>query len=308
MRRSHARLMPYAWLAKWDVRGHLLIVPIAASALTASQLAQGWMSVVLAVPAAWSVFVVTASLDDVQGLRDGSDTLNYTRGSPRKQARKPLLSGALNISQALRFASIIGLLGLTCLIVAFLLSPTRAVWFLPACLGVALLSSQYSSGMRISYRMRGGSELVQFCSTACTALFAYSLIAGRPDSQIVVEAVLIGSWHVLIGVCGNSNDVVGDRHAGRSTLSATLPEHLNRRYVGSIFLAEWLIVAVAFVDNWIPVSMVLALVPSLVLQIRQFAVGVLRADWLTARRLAFQVLYAGASGLLIFNIVANHID
>src|SRR5580704_12409727 len=44
MRRLRTRVAPYAWLAKWDVRGHLLIVPIAASALTASQLSRGWAS------------------------------------------------------------------------------------------------------------------------------------------------------------------------------------------------------------------------------------------------------------------------
>jgi 1,4-dihydroxy-2-naphthoate octaprenyltransferase len=304
-RSLRARLTPYFWLAKFDVRGYLMTVPVAATALEPSLLGDGIWALLVLLPLELCVFGIVVTLDDVQGARDGSDAINYgERGTPRTQRRKPILAGLVTPEQALAFARVLGLIGAVLLVAAWLASPRDPDWFVPAYLLLAVTAAQYSYGIRWSYRFPGGAEFIQGGSTAAGLILAYYLVAASVPSMVIVEALLVGIWHIQIGTSANAHDRDGDRQAGRRTVAVTISDRAYRVFVAGVFVTGWALLIAATVAGWVPVAVPIMAAPAVYLQVGALKLGPLRGDWLNARKQGFRSVYAGATGLVLANVLA----
>lgn len=304
-----ARLAPYAWLAKVDVRGYLMAVPVAATALEPSLLWDGLPALLLLLPLELCVFATVVTLDDVQGARDGSDAINYAdSSSPRTQRRKPIVAGLVTEQQALAFARILVVAVGVLIFLAWLASPDRPGWFIAGYALLAITSFQYSFGIRLSYRFMGGAELVQGGATAGCVLLAYYLVAGEITSLVLVEAFLVGIWHIQIGSCANAHDRDGDRQAGRRTFAVAMTDPAYRRWVAGVFSTGWLLLIVSTAAGWVPLAVPIMVLPAILLQIRALRLGPVGGNWLRARRQCFLAVYTGALGLVLANVLAIGVD
>jgi len=302
-RRVRDRLRPYLMLAKIDVPDYWLAVVVAWSATRPAGLAAAVPSAVLQTLAVASGYWATVALDDVQGWRDGSDATNYAETAERPRARKPVVTGELDERRARRFA--LATLGLSVLAVlgSLVIAPYTPWWLLVAALGTVAVCAQYSSGLKVSYRGPGCSELLLFASMALGVLIPAVSLHHGASTVDVAEAVVAGLWMVKVAVCSNSHDVPGDTVAGRRTTAVVLSAQANRRYVASLFAAEWAATAAFLGLGLLPWPTALFLVPCYVLQVRQLCRGPVRGDWLAARRLGFLALRLGAAGLVAANLL-----
>ncbi|MBH5334936.1 UbiA family prenyltransferase [Streptomyces pactum] len=302
------RLRAYVKLGKLSFYDYYLSAFLVWSALPGPLVWEGRTAGVLLLYTAGYVGVVaaTVALDDVTGIRDGSDARNYTpeTGALRDLSRKPLLSGALTVRQAELFGWGAAVWGALLWSVTLTVAPHAAPWTAVAMLLVLVTNVQYSYGLKISYR--GGQELI-LLTPGLAVLLPYALLTGEVTGLIVLETVLFGLWSLLVSVYSNMNDVAGDRLAGRRNLATMSSEAGYRRIVVALHLLEPAAVAVAVAAGAVPGWFALLVLPLLAGRAAQLRAGVLRRDVLVARLLGIRLHRWGVPVLLLANVWAVHV-
>ncbi|WP_119726924.1 UbiA family prenyltransferase [Thermomonospora amylolytica] len=231
------------------------------------------------------VLAAVMTLDDVNGVRDGSDQANYLGGSAtelRPLRRKPLLTGALTVQQALRFGHLAIVWGALWWIVAAAVAPHQPAWVLVTAALLLTLSVQYSWGLRLSYR--GLGEALLLLSPAGFVVVPYGLAAGELPGLLLVEALLFGFGQLLIGAYSNTNDIEGDAAVGRRTVAVLTSPRGNRIFLGALTAANLLLIALPSVTGWGPWWFAAALAPAAALRLRQYGSFLRTGDPLVARR------------------------
>ncbi len=254
----------------------------------------GWVGVVVA----------TVTFDDVTGFRDGSDQFNYdpAQGTKRNRARKPLLDGRVTAREAVRFGWIATLWGAAWLASAFAIAPRRPAWAIGLTIWVIVTSVQYSYGLKLSYR--GGQELLMLVNTGLTVLIPYALLAGKISGTAVAQSCLFGFFSLLVPVYSNMNDIAGDRSAGRRNLATLLAPRYYRGVVAALTGAEFGVVIAAACAGYLAAWFPIALLPVVVLRVRQMRAGLSQGDPLTARRIGIRAHRLGVVLLLAANLIA----
>lgn len=249
------------------------------------------------------IVAATATLDDIVGLRNGSDAANYTRpGFRRDIRRKPLLSGAITLRQAVVFAVLAEAFALVTGVAAFAALdwdvPLSAVLIFAAC---AILGPQYSWGLRFSYHL-GGSELLLGVGTVGGMLFPYLAVEGRWTREAVLQAVLMGLWLVMLVSCSNVGDREGDAAVGRRTLPVAAPMWVVKAAVVAYLAISVATITALSTSTALPWWTVLALLPATALHAAQVHLAVLRDRWRRARVAAFVAYDLGFLGLVVANL------
>ncbi|MFC0598360.1 UbiA family prenyltransferase [Streptomyces palmae] len=302
------RLRAYVRLGKLSFYDYYLSAFLVWCALPGAALWEGRTFAVLLLYTAGYVGVVaaTVALDDVTGIRDGSDARNYTpeNGALRDLSRKPLLSGALSVRQAELFGWGAAVWGAVLWSVTLAVAPHNGPWTAVAMLLVLVTNAQYSYGLKFSYH--GGQELI-LLSPGLAVLLPYALLTGEVTGLIVLETVLFGLWSLLVSAYSNMNDVEGDRLAGRRNLATLSTEAGYRRIVVAFHLLEPAAIAVAIAAGAVPAWFALLLLPLLAGRVAQIRAGLLRRDVLVARLLGIRLHRWGVPVLMLANALALHV-
>jgi 1,4-dihydroxy-2-naphthoate polyprenyltransferase len=242
------------------------------------------------------------ALDDVTGLRDGSDQRNYAPERNRSQV-KPLVRGTLTQSQALAFAYSSVLMAVVVVLVFFSLAGLHPWWALVGGLAVAVLGAQYSYGINFSYRIPGGGELLTGSCLALSVIVPYGAVVDRLTGKMVVQGLLFGSWLLLVLVCSNTVDAADDRAVNRRTLAALCSARVNLGIVVALFVGSWALVLLASafgtLSPWAPVG----LLPAWIVQGYVLSNG-LRGRWRNRRNYGFLAVRFAVAGLAIVNLAA----
>ena len=249
---------------------------------------------------------VAGTLDDVQGFRDGSDAANYTRSDPtglRPMTRKPLLLGWVTEGQAIAYARRMAGVFIVVDVTAWLVAGRTPWWYLAVHLGLFLLGSQYSYGLKLSYH--GAQEALLLAGVVSTVLLPYALVTGHTSASAAVLGLLYAAWFVLVSSFSNRHDVEGDRHAARHTTAVLLSSAGHGRFIGALFVGTAALSAVAVAVGWLSPWTLLAFGPVAVLQGRAVVVGVARENPLRARQLGFWAVRLGVPSLFVVNAGVN---
>jgi 1,4-dihydroxy-2-naphthoate octaprenyltransferase len=243
------------------------------------------------------------AFDDVTGYRDGSDAANYGSDAARRRlARKPLVAGTLTEEQALRFARWATVLSvaLWALVAAF--APHRPLWALILAAVCVAASVQYSWGLKISYR--GFQEVFLIGLGIGWVLVPYGLLTGEVTGFVLVQALLFGFGPMLFGLYSNTNDIEGDRGAGRVTVAAVVPPRLNTAFIIAMTAAESMLIHGAAVAGIAPWWFPFVMAPILVMRVTQLVIGFVRGDILRARRIAIHTHRVTVVLLITANLAA----
>lgn len=254
---------------------------------------------------AWIATTCAAgALDDIQGLRDGLDVRTYAADDAlRSTSGKPLVTGELTEEAAYRFALVVGGVGLGLGVVALLVAPYHPAWLIVGWLVAAYAATQYSYGIKLSYR--GAGELLLAVEASIAMLVALLLLTGAVTRTGWFEAGLIGTLFAQVTVFSSSQDADIDRAAGRMTLAARLSQATNRRLIALVFAAGWSMTAVGFATAALKPWLALALLPMWGLQIAQLITGVGSCRWLLARHLGWRAFDAGLFALVAVNLLTG---
>ncbi|MGW3659745.1 UbiA family prenyltransferase [Streptomyces sp. NPDC005151] len=302
-----ARLVAYTRLAKFEfVLDYYLSLLVLWTALAGSVRFASDTLTTLLLFLLGEVGVVSAvmALDDVNGIRDGSDQANYlgTGGTPlRPLERKPLLTGALNVSQATWFGYLSLLWGVLFWTACAMLAPERPKWAL-AITGLVLLAGfQYSWGLKLSYRGLG-EVLIMGCPLVIV-IAPYGFVTGGLPATVLVEGVLFGLWQILVSCYSNTKDISGDAAVGRSTVAVRTSARGNLHFIGLLSAGDLLLVLGASVAGWTPWWYFVALLPQMALRIRQFLSFGGTGDALLARRRGVVAFRTGVAGVVVANLI-----
>jgi 1,4-dihydroxy-2-naphthoate polyprenyltransferase len=249
-----------------------------------------------------AVIAATCSLDDITGVRDGVDQANH-KNNPRWGVSKPILDGRLTEQRAFKFVYVLGAIAALGYAGVIAVAWPLPAWLIVTMTGVILLSLNYSYGLKLSYR--GAGELVYFVACAGTVLIPYGLIEGRLTWAVLINAALVGSWHVQVMVFSNTKDAEGDRATGRMTIAARTSKRGNYAYISSVFLLFWAVTAAALASGVVPAWYAVALGPVWALQIYQLWSGVRHEQWLRARFVGFRIVRLGTAALTIVNLIVH---
>ncbi|MFI8258642.1 UbiA family prenyltransferase [Streptomyces filamentosus] len=303
---ADGRLTTYARLGKLDVYDYYLGTFIALSAVV---LPLG--SLTGRTAALFGVFLVgqvlllmaMTAFDDVTGFRDGSDITNYGPDHPlRNVRRKPLVSGALTVPEALRFAWASAASAALLFAVTAALAPHRPAWTGIGLVVLWVVTLQYSYGVKLSYH--GFQEVYLVALGFALVILPYGMVTGQATGFLLVQAVLFGFGPLMFGVYSNTNDVEGDRSVGRPTVAALTSERGNARFIGALSLAEFLTIATASAVGVAPWWFVLLMLPASLLRLRQYLLGFRTGDIMRARRTGFAVHRLGVVLMIEGNLLA----
>ncbi|WP_265291799.1 UbiA family prenyltransferase [Streptomyces sp. SHP 1-2] len=297
----------YARLGKLDVYDYYLGIPIVLAAVLATGggiTARTGLLLGVFLVAQVCLLMALVAFDDVTGFRDGSDITNYGPDHPlRNVQRKPLVAGTLTVPQALRFAWCCAVAAALLFAATYALAPHRPLW---TAVGLAVLwaaALQYSYGVRISYH--GFQEIYLVALGFALVVLPYGMITGRAAGLLLVQAVLFGFGPLMFGVYSNTNDVEGDRSVGRPTVAALLSERGNARFIGTLSLAEFLLVAVASATGTAPWWFLPLMLPASLLRLRQYLLGFREGDIMRARRVGFAVHRVGVALMVVSHLVVG---
>ncbi|MCE6997443.1 UbiA family prenyltransferase [Saccharothrix sp. S26] len=182
------------------------------------------------------------------------------------------------------------------------LAPHRPVWTVVLVAITCFFAVQYSWGVKLSYH--GFQEFFLAALGWALVLASHGLAAGRVDGVVVVQALIFGLGPLLFGVYSNTNDVEGDRKVGRPTVAARTSPRGNRRFVRAVSACEFLLIlSLPLVGGpwWFP----LALLPTVVLRLKQLRVGFGQGDILRARRIGIDVHRVTVATLVVVNLVVR---
>lgn len=297
------RLIAYRDLAKLDVFDAYLCVPLAWTLLGATQALEPTTFVLLALLLVYNVGYLSASvaLDDVNGIRDGIDVVNYdAAGTLRKRTRKPLLDDRLSEREALRFAWTCVAASLLATGAAFAVAGGDAWLFLALALGNIALSLNYSWWLKLSYH--GAQDLVVIVSFALNFNAMMVLLTGAASWIAAVQGLLLGFWLMHIGSWANHNDRAGDLQAGRMTSAARFSERGALRYTAGLYVLGWAVLAIGVATGTLAWWFLALQVPAITLQIEALRTGI-GGNSLRARLDALRSHRLGWAGLAVANLV-----
>ncbi|MEV8334752.1 UbiA family prenyltransferase [Streptomyces niveus] len=304
---ARGRLVAYARLAKFEfVLDYYLSMVVLWTALAGSVRFAPDTLTTLLLFLLGEVGVISAvmALDDVNGIRDGSDRANYlgTGGTPlRPLERKPLLTGALTVNQATRFGYLSLLWGAVFWTAAALAAPERPLWALVVTGLVLFAGFQYSWGLKLSYRGLG-EVLIMGCPLVIVVA-PYGFVTGHLPATVLVQAVLFGLWQILVSCYSNTKDISGDAAVGRSTVAVHASARGNLLFIGALSAADLLLTVGASAVGWAPWWFFAALLPEMALRLRQFTSFSRNGDALLARRRGVVAFRTGVAGIVLANLI-----
>ena len=295
----------YARLAKLDIVDYYIGLPLVfAMTLPLLGLHAGTVGFLLLVLVA-EVAVVAAmvAFDDVTGYRDGSDAANYGSDAARRRlARKPLVAGTLTEAQALRFARAATVTSVLLWTAVIALAPHRPMWAIAAAALCLVASVQYSWGLKISYR--GFQELFLVGLGVGWVLVPYGLLVGDVDGFVLVQALVFGGGPMIFGLYSNTNDIGGDRSAGRITVATTVSTRANTVFIIALTAVETLLITGSHLLDVSPWWFPVALLPVIALRGTQLYIGFVIGDILRARRMAIHTHRVTVVLLIAANLAA----
>jgi 1,4-dihydroxy-2-naphthoate polyprenyltransferase len=299
-------LRAYARLAKLDIFDYYLGLLIVWSLLPAADRldVQSLLTLAVFLAAQLCVVAATVAFDDVTGYRDGSDAANYGPDAPaRKLRRKPLLTGALSVADAVRFGWIGVATAVLTSIAAVLMAPHHPIWAiaLTAASGAAFI--QYSWGAKLSYH--GWAEVVLAGVAFGWLLAPYGLLTGMAGGFVIVQALIFGLGPLLFGVYSNTNDRAADAAVGRRTAATVLTPRRNAIFIAAVSLAESLIIVGSAVIGVAPWWFPLAMLPTIALRAIQYHTGFRRRNILRARMLGIRTHRVTVVLLVAVNLLAG---
>ncbi|MFD6333374.1 UbiA family prenyltransferase [Streptomyces niveus] len=304
---ARGRLVAYARLAKFEfVLDYYLSMVVLWTALAGSVRFAPDTLTTLLLFLLGEVGVISAvmALDDVNGIRDGSDRANYlgTGGTPlRPLERKPLLTRALTVNQATRFGYLSLLWGAVFWTSAALAAPERPLWALVVTGLVLFAGFQYSWGLKLSYR--GFGEVLIMGCPLVIVVAPYGFVTGHLPATVLVQAVLFGLWQILVSCYSNTKDISGDAAVGRSTVAVHASARGNLLFIGALSAADLLLTVGASAVGWAPWWFFAALLPEMVLRLRQFTSFSRNGDALLARRRGVVAFRTGVAGIVLANLI-----
>ncbi|MCT2589580.1 UbiA family prenyltransferase [Streptomyces sp. N2-109] len=305
--RGVERARAYGKLAKLSFFDYYLCVLVVASLSPGAVRSEprSWL-VLLLFDLGWvGVVAAAVTLDDVTGLRDGSDARNYDpRQTLRARDRKPLLDGRIPLPQALRFGWGCAVAGAALWALAAVAAPHTPWWVWTAAAGSLVISVQYSYGLKLSYR--GGQEAVIWISTGLCVLIPFGLLNGGMTGAAWLECFLFGLWSLMVSVYSNINDVAGDREAGRRNLATSVPPGVYRWFIAVLSLAESGAIVLAAAVGAVPLWFCAFLLPVVCLRARQAYAGLLAGQELAARRQGITIHRWGVALLVVANLLLVH--
>ena len=294
----------YMRLAKLDIWDYYLGVLVVLSLLPSAVRFDGDVLLTLLVFVVSAVFVVAVcvSLDDVNGLRDGSDARNYGPDAPaRKLRRKPLLDGRLTEPEALRFAWLTGVAAAVLTAIVFAVAPYTPGWAIAVIVVSHVVFIQYSWGLKFSYI--GMSEFVLAAVAFCWLLGPYGLVAGDAPSFVVVQAIVFGLGPMLFGIYSNTNDREGDASVNRRTMATVLSPRGNQVFIGAMSALEALVIVGSAVIGAAPWWFPLAMAPVLALRASQYYLGFGKGSILDARKRGIHTHRVAVAILIVVNVI-----
>ncbi|MGA5301839.1 UbiA family prenyltransferase [Nucisporomicrobium flavum] len=263
-------------------------------------------ALVLFLLASAGLVAATATVDDIVGYRNGSDAANYTRpGFRRDIRRKPLLSGALTMREAVVFAVLAEAFAVVTGFAGFAVLdwdvPVSAVVVF---ILVTVFGPQYSGGLRFSYHL-GGAELLLGVGTLGGLLFPYLAVEGRWTWAAVLQGALMGLWLVMLVSCSNVGDREGDAQVGRRTLPVVAPMSTVKAAVVAYLVLSVAIIGVFALVTTGPWWALAVLAPATALHVAQVHLAVVRDRWRSARVAAFVAYDLGFLGLVAVNLLTR---
>jgi len=306
-----ARLPAYARLAKLGMVDYYLSLLVVGSLLLPQEHSGEGLSLGATLIAflLGEVCLVSAAVafDDVAGYRDGSDAANYGADAPvRSLARKPLLAGTLTEVAAVRFGWSALATGCLCWTAALMAAPHRPLWAVLGVVSAAVVTPQYSWGLRLGHR--GLQEVFLAAVGWAFVLPLYGLLTGRATGLAVVEALLFGLGPLLFGVYSNTNDIDGDRAVGRPTLACLLSRRGNTVFIGALSALETSVIVAAALLGVAPWWFPLVMLPVMVARTGQFRTGMVRGNVLLGRLIGIRAHRILVAALVVANLLSAHTD
>jgi len=301
------RIVAYKDLAKLTEWGAFLSVPLVWSLLDSHHWTAPRTFAILLLSLATQAGVRTAesALDDVAGVRDGIDVVNYAEASPhRARGRKPLLDMRLTEAQARRYAYTAAATGVVAFVIAFAVAGFAPFWAPLTAAFAATLVVTYSWGPKLSYH--GGQELIVISGVAVSVITTFGLIEHSLTWPPVIEGLIMGIWLMQPVTFANMHDLDGDRQAGRQTMAVRLSAAANRRYILALFGLAWTIFVAALATGQLRWWFVLCLVPCMAIQSRALRAGVWGENFLLARRACHLAYRIGFVGFFCANLIQFH--
>ncbi|MFC9603892.1 UbiA family prenyltransferase [Streptomyces niveus] len=304
---ARGRFVAYARLAKFEfVLDYYLSMLVLWTALAGSVRFAGdtWTTLLLFLLGEIGVISAVMALDDVNGIKDGSDRANYlgTGGTPlRPLERKPLLTGALTVPQATRFGYLSLLWGTVFWTASAFAAPERPLWALVVTGLVLFAGFQYSWGLKLSYRGLG-EVLIMGCPLVIVVA-PYGFVTGHLPAIVLVQAVLFGLWQILVSCYSNTKDISGDAAVGRSTVAVHTSARGNLVFIGALSAVDLLLTVGASAVGWAPWWFFAALLPEMALRLRQFTSFSRNGDALLARRRGVVAFRTGVAGIVLANLI-----
>ncbi|WP_242574720.1 UbiA family prenyltransferase [Streptomyces sp. NP-1717] len=304
---ARSRFVAYARLAKFEfVLDYYLSMLVLWTALAGSVrfASDTWTTLLLFLLGEIGVISAVMALDDVNGIKDGSDRANYlgTGGTPlRPLERKPLLTGALTVLQATRFGYLSLLWGTVFWTASAVAAPERPMWALVVTGLVLFAGFQYSWGLKLSYRGLG-EVLIMGCPLVIVVA-PYGFVTGHLPALVLVQAVLFGLWQILVSCYSNTKDISGDAAVGRSTVAVHTSARGNLVFIGALSAVDLLLTVGASAVGWAPWWFFAALLPEMALRLRQFTSFSRNGDALLARRRGVVAFRTGVAGIVLANLI-----
>jgi 1,4-dihydroxy-2-naphthoate polyprenyltransferase len=262
-----------------------------------------WAALALIVVGYFLVHCAVIAFDDVTGFRDGTDAKNY-RDKPsalRRLRWKPLVTGELQLPQALRFAWVSLLVGLALLVAGLLVAPHHPLWLIVLAVIGVCVSAQYSYGVKFSHI--GFQEVVLFLWTAELVLIPYWALTGGVTARLVIEGALFAFWLMMVSFYSNLRDLETDRGAGRINLATIAGERNYIRILGVLAVADLVAVAALVVTGTLPLLLGVLLCPVFAARVVQFRLAGRNRNPLLGRLLGRRLAWAGAVLMAIGNLV-----
>ncbi len=295
----------YAHLANLYFLDYNLGYLLVATLLPAAIVPDGgtWAILALIVVGYFLVHCAVIAFDDVTGFRDGTDAKNY-RDNPsalRRLRWKPLVTGELELPQALRFAWTCAVVGLALLVGGLLAAPHHPLWLIVVAVVGAGVSVQYSYGMKFSHI--GFQEVVLFLWTAELVLVPFWALTGGVTAHLVTEGALFAFWLMMVSFYSNLRDLETDRGAGRINLATIAGERDYIRILGVLAVADLVVVAFLVVTGMLPLLLGVLLCPVFAARVVQFRIAALNRNPLLGRLLGRRLAWAGAALMAIGNLL-----
>ncbi|MER5772603.1 UbiA family prenyltransferase [Streptomyces sp. NPDC001985] len=250
------------------------------------------------------VLSAVMTLDDVTGVKDGSDTANYLEDGNtelRPLKRKPLLTGDLTVEQAQRFGYAALAWGAVWWAIATLQAAHTPLWALIVAGLLLVFSVQYSWGLKLSYI--GLGEVLLLFSASAFVLAPYGITVGELPALILVEALLFGFGQLLIAGYSNTKDVSGDAAVGRRTVAVLTSERGNKVFLGVLTTLNLGVIVVPAAAGWITWWFVVAMLPLIAVRLGQYGSFLQNSHALLARSRGVVAFRVTVGCMLLFNVI-----